>query len=389
MNIDVLLTDEQRMIRDTVREFAEREIRPRATEIDHDNEFPHDLYLKMGELGLLGLLLPEEIGGGEADTVTQGLVQEELARVSASMANAQVGAIEEGLFLYEHGPAALKERYLPGIMSGDVKAAFALTEPGAGSDAGGIATRAKRDDDMFVINGQKIYITAGALADVVIVIAVTDEDGDTRKMSAILVERDTPGFSAGPVEDLHGVRGLGTSSLYFDDCRVPVENLLGEEGAGLRLGLTTIDLGRISTAAMAVGIAQGAFEIALEYAQKREQFNRPIVKFQAIQFALAEMATELDASRLLYLHAAILRDKGLPFVREASEAKLFASEAAARITDQAMLIFGGVGYSRDNPVERYVRDARVCQIFEGTNNIQHLVIARELQKEVSGSSSNH
>lgn len=379
MNISAFLTDEQNMLRDTVRRFATEQVRPRAAKIDLSNEFPHDLYEEMGKLGLLALLLPEEYGGG-GDTVSQALVQEELARASGSVANAQVGAIEEGLFIHGYASPELRDRFLPGIADGSLKAAFALTEAGAGSDAAGIETRAVRDGEEWVINGEKIYVTAGALADVVIVIAVTDKTLGGRGLSAILVPKGTPGFQVGRTEDLHGVRGVGTASLSFQACRVPVTHLLGEEGGGLRLSLTTIDLGRISTAGMAVGIAQAAFDEALAYARQREQFGRPIFKFQAIQFTLAQMATKIDAARLLYLHAAQLRDMGLPYVREASEAKMFASDMAAQVADQAMLIFGGAGYLRENPVERYVRDAKLCQIFEGTNNIQHLVIARELEQ---------
>jgi alkylation response protein AidB-like acyl-CoA dehydrogenase len=384
MKIDSLLTDEQRMVRDLARKFAQDEVAPKAAEIDRTDQFPRDLYLKMGKLGLLGLLLPEEAGGGAADAVTQGLVQEELARASAMVANAQVTAIEEGLTIWEHASPELSKRYLPGIITGEIIPAFALTEPGAGSDAAGIKTTATRDGADYVINGSKTFITAGALADVVIVIAVTDPEQGTRGMSAFLVDRGTAGFSSGKAEDLLGVRGLGTASLHFDNCRVPSSRMIGVEGRGLRMGLTTIDLGRISTAAMAVGIAQAALEAAFQYARQRHQFGQPIFDFQAIQFTLADMATSIDAGRLLYLHAAQLRDKGQRFVREASEAKLFASDMASKVADDALLMFGGNGYSREYPVERYVRDAKLCQIFEGTNNIQHLVIARELVKEQGG-----
>jgi alkylation response protein AidB-like acyl-CoA dehydrogenase len=381
MKIDSFLTDDQRAIRDLAQRFARSEVAPRAAEIDRSDSFPRDLYRRMGELGLLGLLIPEELGGTAADTVSHALVQEELARASAMMANAQVLAIEEGMTLVEHAPQELRERYLPGIAAGEIVPAFALTEPGAGSDASGIKTRAVRDGADFVITGSKSYITAGSLCDFVIVIAVTDPEQGTRGMSAFLVERSAAGFSVGKNEDLLGVRGLGTAQLHFHDCRVPASHMIGEEGRGLRMGLTTIDLGRISTAAMAVGIAQAAFDAAFDYARERRQFGQPIFDFQAVQFKLADMATEIDAARLLFLHAAQLRDRGEKFTREASEAKMFASDIAARVADEAMLIFGGNGYSREYPVERYVRDAKLCQIFEGTNNIQHLVIARELVRE--------
>jgi alkylation response protein AidB-like acyl-CoA dehydrogenase len=384
MKIESLLNEDQRAIRDLARRFAETEVAPRASAIDRTDEFPVDLYRKMGDLGLLGILLPEEHGGIAADTVSHALVQEELARASAMIANAQVLAIEEGITLAEHASEELRERYLQEVASGAIVPAFALTEPTAGSDASGIKTRAVRDGDEYVITGSKSYITAGALCDFVIVIAVTDPEKGTRGMSAFLVDRGMPGFAVGKKEDLLGVRGLGTAQLHFDGCRVPASNMIGEEGKGLRMGLTTIDLGRISTAAMAVGIAQAAFEAAFAYARERKQFGQPIFDFQAVQFKLADMAIAIDAARLLYLHAAQLRDRGEKFTREASQAKCFASDIAARVADDAMLIFGGNGYSRDYPVERYVRDAKLCQIFEGTNNIQHLVIARELVREAGG-----
>lgn len=384
MKLEPLLTGEQRAIRDLTHDFAEREVIPMAAEIDKTDQFPRELYRKMGQLGLLGLLLPADVGGGGADSVSQALVQEELARGSATIANAQVTAIEEGLSIYEHASPELRERYLAGIISGELVPAFALTEPGAGSDAAGVKTTASRNNGDFVINGSKTFITAGSLAEVVIVIAVTDPAAGTRGMSAILVDSDTPGFSAGKPEELMGVRGLGTSTLHFENCRVPESRLIGEEGRGLRMGLTTIDLGRISTAAMAVGIARAALEAALDYSQQRRQFGQAIFDFQAVQFDLAEMATQIDAARLLYLHAAQLRDGGQRFVREASEAKMFASDIASSVAEKAMLIFGGNGYSKEYPVERYVRDAKLCQIFEGTNNIQHLVIARELVRERAG-----
>jgi alkylation response protein AidB-like acyl-CoA dehydrogenase len=312
--------------------------------------------------------------------VSQALVQEELARASATMANAQVTPLEEGLSIYEHAAPDLRDHYLPGIISGETIPAFGLTEPGAGSDAASIQTTAVRDGDDWILNGTKQFVTAGALADVVIVVAVTDKAQGPRGISMLLVDTATPGVNVGRREDLLGVRGLGTASLHFADVRVSGERLMGEEGRGLRQSLSTIDLGRISTAAMATGVAQAAFEAALAYTQQRVQFGQPIFEFQAVQFKLAEMSTKIDAARLLYLHAAAAKDAGERMVLESSQAKFFATEMAGWVTDQALQLFGGYGYTRDYPMERYLRDAKLCQIFEGTNNIQQLVIARELKK---------
>jgi butyryl-CoA dehydrogenase len=383
MRLDDFLTTEQMMVRDTVRSFARDEVAPHAVAIDAGQGFPHELIRRMGELDLLGLLLPPDVGGAGSDMVTQALVQEELAYASGSIANAQVGAIEEGLFIHLHGSDELTERYLPGILTGDKKACFALTEPQAGSDPSDLRTRAERDGDEYVITGEKAWVTSGSVADIVIVVATTSS-GDERVPTAILVPTDSVGVHRGRPEDQHGVRGLGTSGMTFDGVRVPLDHRLGDEGDGLRLSLSTIDLGRISTAGMAVGLAQRALDEALRYSLEREQFGRPIFKFQGIKFQLADMSTRIDAARLLYLHAARLRDAhGTGFTRAASEAKLFASEMASWVCEQAMLIFGAAGYVRENPVERCMRDVRVCQIFEGTSNIQRLVIARELANEAN------
>lgn len=378
MKWSLVLNPEQRHLRETVRRFAEKEVAPRAAEIDRTDEFPRDLYERMGKLGFLGLILPEAAGGAGADIVSQALVQEELARASATIANAQVTPIEEGLSIFEHARPELSQRYLPGIIEGSLIPAFAMTEPGAGSDAASIQTTAAHEGDDWIINGSKQFVTAGALADVVIVVAVTDKSLGSRGISMFLVDTRTPGVSVGKREDLMGVRGLGTAALHFTDVRVTGDRLMGEEGRGLRQSLSTIDLGRISTAAMATGIAQAAFETALEYTQQRVQFGQPIFEFQAVQFKLAEMATRLDAARLMYLHAARAKDSGERTILEAAEAKLFATNTAGWVTDEALQLFGGYGFTKDYPMERYLRDAKLCQIYEGTNNIQQLVIAREL-----------
>jgi alkylation response protein AidB-like acyl-CoA dehydrogenase len=336
----------------------------------------------MGKLGLLGLVLPEEVGGAGADMVSQAVTQEELARVSATIANAQVTPLEEGLSIVQHASPELRARYLPGIIAGTLIPAFALTEPGAGSDAASIQTSALRGNDgEWIINGSKQFVTAGALADVVIVVALTDKSQGARGISMFLVDAKTPGVSVGKREELLGVRGLGTAALHFSDVRVSPDRLMGEEGRGLRQSLSTIDLGRISTAAMATGIAQAAFEAALDYSRQRVQFGQPIFEFQAVQFKLAQMATRIAASRLLYLHAAVAKDRGERIVLESSEAKLFATDTAGWVTDEALQIFGGYGFTKDYPMERYLRDAKLCQIYEGTNNIQQLVIARELVRD--------
>jgi alkylation response protein AidB-like acyl-CoA dehydrogenase len=386
MRLDYFLSTEQSLVRDVVRDFARKEVAPQAGAIDAEEYFPHELMRRLGELGLLGLLLPEADGGSGADMVSQALVQEELAYASGSVANAQVGAIEESLFLHLHGSAELRARYLPGILGGELKACFALTEPQAGSDPSNITTRARRVGDDYVVTGAKAWVTSGSVADIVIVITLTETDGQSVP-TAILVPTDLEGVHRGRAEDQHGVRGLGTCGMTFDDVRVPASHRLGKEGDGLRMSLSTIDLGRISTAAMAVGLGQRALDEALRYTQERQQFGRPIFKFQGIQFQLAEMSTGLDAARLLYLHAARLHDVvHTGYTRAASEAKLYASETASRVCDLAMTIFGAAGYVKENPVERCLRDVRVCQIFEGTSNVQRLVIARELAKEAGPSS---
>ena len=382
MDPTFLLTDEQKLLRDTVRSFARNEVAPRASAIDRSAEFPLELYKRLAELGLLGLMVPESGGGSGGDTVMQGLVQEELGYASATVADIQAAALEVALTLHEHAPEALRKRYVPRIIAGDVVPAFALTEPTAGSDAASIKTTADRDGDMYVINGNKQWVTSGKAAEFAIVMAITDRSKQRQNLSAILVDLSTPGVNVGRAEDLVGIRGTATASISFSDCRVPASNLVGEEGRGLRMGLSQFDKGRISTAGMAVGIAQAAFDAAFAYARTRVQFGQPIFEFQGVQFKLAQMAMRLDAARLLYLTAAMLRDRGENSARAASEAKLFASDAAAWITDEVIQVFAGYGYVRDNPVERYWRDAKISQIFEGTSNIQHIIIARELAKEI-------
>ena len=374
-------TEEHKMIRRMVRDFAENEIAPRAEEMDATDEFPDDLFRRMGELGIIGLPFPEEYGGSGLGYTSLVIALEEIARVSGSMAitlDAQTSLFCEPVYLF--GSDEQKRKYLAPAARGAKIGAFGLTEPQAGSDAGATRTRAVRDEETgeWVITGQKIFITNGSIADFVIVTAKTDLEAGTRGISAFIVERGTPGFEAGRDEKKMGLKGSVTSELFFENCRVPAENLVGRENEGFKQFLTTLDAGRVAIAAMAVGLAQGAFERAVAYAREREQFGQPIAKFQAIQWMIADMATEIEAARLLVNRAAWLRERGERFTQEAAMAKLFATEMAERVCHQAIQIHGGYGYVREYEVERMYRDQRLCQIGEGTNQIQRLVIARRV-----------
>ena len=373
--------EEHQMIRRMVREFAEKEIAPRAEEIDASDEFPDDLFRRMGELGIIGLPFPEKYGGAGCDYMSLVIALEEIARVSGSMAitlDAQTSLFCEPVYLF--GTEAQKETYLTPAARGEKIGAFGLTEPQAGSDAGATSTRAVRDEasNEWIINGQKIFITNGSIADYVVITAKTDPEAGTRGISAFIVERGTPGFEPGRDEKKMGLKGSVTSELFFEDCRIPAENLLGKENEGFKQFLTTLDAGRVAIAAMAVGLAQGAFDKALAYAQERQQFGRTIAKFQAIQWMLAEMATDIDAARLLVNRAAEMRAQGERFTKEAAMAKLFATEMSERVCYKAIQIHGGYGYVREYEVERMYRDQRLCAIGEGTNQIQRLVIARQI-----------
>jgi len=372
-------TEEHRMIRRMVRDFAEKEIAPRAEEIDETDQFPEDLFRRMGELGIIGLPFPEEYGGSGGTYTSLVIALEEIARVSGSMAitlDAQTSLYCEPVFLF--GTEEQKRKYLAPAARGEKIGAFGLTEPQAGSDAGATRTRAVRDGDEWIINGQKNFITNGSIADFAVITAKTDPEAGTRGISAFIVERGTPGFEAGRDEKKMGLKGSVTSELFFENCRIPAENLLGKENEGFRQFLTTLDAGRVAIAAMAVGLAQGAFEKAVAYAQEREQFGRPIAKFQAIQWMIADMATEIEAARLLVNRAAWLRERGERFTKEAAMAKLFATEMSERVCHNAIQIHGGYGYVQEYEVERMYRDQRLCAIGEGTNQIQRLVIAWQI-----------
>ncbi len=379
--MDFQPTEEHRLIRRMVREFAEKEIAPRAEEIDETDQFPDDIFRRMGELGIIGLPFPEEYGGLGGDYSSMVIALEEIARVSGSMAitlDAQTSLYCEPIYLF--GTEEQKQKYLVPAARGEKVGAFGLTEPQAGSDAGATRTRAVRDGhtNEWVINGQKNFITNGSIADFVVITAKTDPEKGTRGISAFIVEKGTPGFEPGRDEKKMGLKGSVTSELFFEDCRIPAENLLGRENEGFKQFLTTLDAGRVAIAAMAVGLAQGAFEKAVAYAKERVQFGRPIAKFQAIQWMIADMATEIEAARLMVQRAAWLKEQGKRFTKEAAMAKLFATEMSERACRKAIQIHGGYGYVREYEVERMYRDQRLCAIGEGTNEIQRIVIARHV-----------
>jgi len=377
--MDFQLTEEQRMFRRMVREFAEQEIAPRAEEIDATDEFPWDIFHKMGQVGLLGLPIAEKYGGSGSDYASQAIALEEIARASGAMAivlDAHTSLCCEPIHLF--GSEEQKRKYLPPLARGEKVGAFGLTEPQAGSDAGATRTRAVREGDEWVINGQKCFITNGSIADIIVITAKTDPEKGTRGISSFIVEKGTPGFKPGRDEEKMGLRGSVTSELFFEDCRIPAENLLGKKNEGFKQFLITLDAGRIAIAAMAVGLAQGAFEKAVAYAKERVQFGQPIARFQAIQWMIADMATEIEAARLMVHRAAWLKDQGERFTKEAAMAKLFATEVSERACHKAIQIHGGYGYVREYEVERMYRDQRLCAIGEGTNEIQRLVIARQV-----------
>jgi butyryl-CoA dehydrogenase len=377
--MDFELNDEQRMVREMVHDFAQNEIAPHAEEVDKTEEFPAETIRKMAGLGLLGLPYPEEYGGGGGDTVSYAIAVEEIARACGSTALIYAAHVSLGCApIYYFGTEEQKHHLLPHLCAGEGLAAFGLTEPQAGSDAGATRTMAVRDGDEYVLNGSKMWITSGALADVVVATAKTDPEAGTRGISCFLVEKGTPGFIPGKNEPKMGLKGSVTSALTFEDCRVPAANLLGQEGEGYKQMLVTLDGGRISIGAMAVGLAQAALDQAVQYAKERVQFGQPIARFQAIQWMLADTATEIEAARLLVYRAAARKDAGVRCTKEAAMAKLFASETAERAAFKAIQIHGGYGYSREYPVERIYRDQRLCSIGEGTSEIQRLVIARQL-----------
>ncbi|MDX5868651.1 acyl-CoA dehydrogenase AcdA [Bacillus cereus group sp. BfR-BA-01119] len=375
------LSEEHEMIRKMVRDFAKNEVAPTAAERDEEERFDRAIFDQMAELGLTGIPWPEEYGGIGSDYLAYVIAIEELSRVCASTGvTLSAHTSLAGWPIFKFGTEEQKQTFLQPMAEGKKIGAYGLTEPGSGSDAGGMKTIAKRDGDHYVLNGSKIFITNGGIADIYVVFALTDPESKQRGTSAFIVESDTPGFSVGKKESKLGIRSSPTTEIMFEDCRIPVENLLGEEGQGFKIAMQTLDGGRNGIAAQAVGIAQGALDASVEYARERHQFGKPIAAQQGIGFKLADMATDVEAARLLTYQAAWLESEGLPYGKESAMSKVFAGDAAMKVTTEAVQVFGGYGYTKDYPVERYMRDAKITQIYEGTQEIQRLVISRMLTK---------
>ncbi|HEQ3527631.1 acyl-CoA dehydrogenase AcdA [Bacillus sp. S70] len=375
------LSEEHEMIRKMVRDFAKNEVAPTAAERDEEERFDRELFDQMAELGLTGIPWPEEYGGIGSDYLAYVIAIEELSRVCASTGvTLSAHTSLAGWPIFKFGTEEQKQKFLRPMAEGKKIGAYGLTEPGSGSDAGGMKTIAKRDGDHYILNGSKIFITNGGIADIYVVFALTDPESKQRGTSAFIVESDTPGFSVGKKESKLGIRSSPTTEIMFEDCRIPVENLLGEEGEGFKVAMQTLDGGRNGIAAQAVGIAQGALDASVEYARERHQFGKPIAAQQGIGFKLADMATDVEAARLLTYQAAWLESEGLPYGKESAMSKVFAGDTAMRVTTEAVQVFGGYGYTKDYPVERYMRDAKITQIYEGTQEIQRLVISRMLTK---------
>ena len=370
---------EREAILQTLREFADAEIRPHVLEWDEAQRFPRDLFHKLGELGFLGTIFPEEYGGAGLSCMDYAAIVEEIAAVDGSIALALAAHTSLGSnHIYQFGSEAQKRRYLPRLTSGEWLAAWGLTEAEAGSDSGGTKTTATRDGDSWVLNGSKNFITNASVGGLAVLMAVTNRSAKRRGISSFLVELSNPGIRVGKKENKLGMRASDTCTLVMEDCRVPADSLVGEEGDGWVNSMKILDGGRISIAALSVGIARGAYEAALKYSKERKQFGRPICEFEAIQFYLADMATQIDAARLLTQRAAAAKDAGEPLTKLSAQAKLFASEIAVFVTERAVQIHGGYGFIKDFPVEKFYRDVKLCTIGEGTSEIQRLVIAKQL-----------
>lgn len=375
------LTEEQKMIQDMARNFAEKEVAPLAAELDETHRYPVELAHKMGELGLMGIAVPEAYGGAGMDYVCYVVALEEISRACAN--TGVIMSVNNSLVcdpLSKNCTEEQKHKFLAPLAAGKKIGCFAMTEPSAGSDASNQKTTAVLDGDTWVLNGSKIFITNGSHADTAVVFAMTDKSKGTRGISTFIVEKGTPGFRVGKIERKLGLNASGTAELIFEDCRIPKSQLLGEVSAGFKIAMQTLDAGRIGIGAQAVGIARAAMEQSVKYSLERVQFNQPIAKFQAIQWMLADMATEIDAARLLVYRAARLKDTGQRFSMEAAMAKLFASETAMKTATKAIQVHGGYGYMKEYPVERNFRDAKITEIYEGTSEIQRLVIASNLLK---------
>ena len=370
------LTREQELVRQMVREFAVNEVKPIAAEIDETERFPMENVKKMAELGMMGIPFPKELGGAGGDVLSYIITVEELSKVCGTtgvIVSAHTSLCAS--LLYENGTPSQKEKYLIPLAKGEKIGAFGLTEPGAGTDAAGQQTTAVLDGDNYILNGSKIFITNGGVADTFIVFAMTDKSQGTRGISAFIVEKDFPGFSIGKKEDKLGIRASSTTELIFENCVVPKENLIGKEGKGFGIAMKTLDGGRIGIAAQALGIAEGAYEEAVKYMKERKQFGRPLSAFQGLQWMIAEMETKIEAAKLLVYKAAWLKQNKIPYSVDAAKAKLFAAEVAMDVTTKAVQIHGGYGYTKEYPVERMMRDAKITEIYEGTSEVQKMVIA--------------
>lgn len=375
-------TETHQMIRETARKFAEGRLAPTSIERDEKEEFPYEAVKELGELGFMGMMVPEEWGGSNLDTISYVIAMEEISRVDASVG--VIMSVNNSLVCYginKYGNEDQKSRYLRDLASGKKLGAFALSEPEAGSDASNQKTVAVRDGDCYVLNGTKNWITNGSTADLVLVMAATDKSKEAKGISTFIVENDTAGFVVAKKEKKLGIRSSDTVSLSFEDCRVPVANRIGEEGNGFKFAMKTLEGGRIGIAAQALGIAQACLDASLRYAKERKAFDKPIANLQAIQFKLADMATNIEAARMLILQACALKDSDQPFGAEAAMAKLFASRVAVQAALEAIQIHGGYGYVREYLVERYLRDAKITEIYEGTSEIQHVIIARSLLRD--------
>ncbi|MFH0887842.1 MAG: acyl-CoA dehydrogenase [Planctomycetota bacterium] len=379
--MDFRLTEEQKMVQQTIKEFAESELKPIAAESDHSGCFPSEIIKRLAELGFMGIPFPEKYGGAGLDYISYVIAIEEI-----SVACASTGVIVSAHTslccdpIYSAGTEEQKQKFLVPLASGKKIGCLGLTESSAGSDAANLKTTAQPDGDYWIINGSKLFITNGAQADIAVITAITDKSQGNRGISAFIVEKGTPGFKVGKVEEKLGIKASSTSELIFEDCRIPKDNLLGSLGGGFKIALQTLDGGRIGIAAQAVGIARGALEASIKYSKERIQFNQSISNFQAIQWMISDMATGIDAARLLALRAAYLKVNKERYTTQAAMAKLFASEMATDVTHKAIQIYGGYGYTKDYPVERFYRDARITEIYEGTSEIQRLVIAANLLK---------
>ena len=371
-------------VRKTVRKFAETELGPISHEIDRDSRFPLEVIEKMGPLQYFGLQVPKKYGGAELDTISYAITIEEISRVCAAVGLCVTVHNSVGAYpIVRFGTEDQKERFLPLLASGEYIGAFCLTEANAGSDAGAVETTAIYDGGGYIVNGTKVFVTNGGVCDLAHIFAITDPDNPRSGASVFMVEKSMPGFSVGELEDLCGMRANPVSSLFLEDVRLPESHLLGHPGDGLKIGLNALDAGRIGIGAQALGIAQAAFEAAVKYSKERQQFRKPISSFQTIQNYLADMATEIDAARLLLYRACAFKDAGQPFGAEAAMAKLYCSTTATRVTNLALQIHGGYGYSKEYDVERYFRDAKVTEIYEGTSEVQRMVVARSVLSQLT------